>query len=724
MKAENLIKLQKANLPVPAFIVVSANTANLTQKIAGFQIGENIAVRSSFSLEDGAEKSFAGAFSSFLNVTPNQRITAVNTVFNSAKDMHTGEMLVILQKMIEADFSGVIFTSNPCGLLNEIVINVGYGLGEGVVNNETPTTSYYKNKHNDKGYYETSGKSPLLKKEQLEALFKMAQKIEKLYGKPMDIEFALKGDDIFCLQARPITALNMQNPIILDNSNIIENYPDVVCPLTADFVKTVYASAFENALSEILTKKQMVEFAPLFKQMVAENNSRMYYQAGNWYALLECLPFSKKLLTIWEEMIGINNIERENTHRSFFDKLTLGIKFIIILTKTQKQMHALDVHFKSVVEEYRSEIYTGTLKDVLKLYNIIKLDFEQKWGITLFNDLYAFIFMSLAKKYEKKVVSGIDSIESMRPVKLLREIALAQNLNDKQSIEKLKLNYINLYGDRYIEELKLESKTPRTNPELLDDMLLNSDFTLQKSAKTTNENTSLKTYIKPRFFEKKAKLGIEGREVSRLNRGRLFGLIREIFLRIGSEFAQSGIICETRDVFYLRFMEIEQIINGQKVNENELKELIEKRKATLVMHKALPTYDRLIFAGAIFDKNPQNINSVQMPKGKNTLKGVPVSGGVVTAEAIVVEKLSAEIKTKGKILVTTSTDPGWVFFIEQSAGVIAERGSLLSHTSIITRELKKPAIVALNDITRIVKTGDILELNGTTGEVKIVEKEI
>ncbi len=724
MKAENLIKLQKANLPVPAFIVVNANTQNLAQKVADFQTGKNIAIRSSFSLEDGAEKSFAGAFSSFLNVKPSERISAVKAVFDSASNMQTGEMSVILQEMIESDFSGVIFTSNPHGLLNEIVINKGCGLGEGVVNKETPTTSYYKNKHNNKGYYETSANSPLLKKEQLEALFKMAQKIEKLYAKPMDIEFAIKGDDIFCLQARPITALNMQKLTVLDNSNIIENYPDVVCPLTADFVKTVYASAYENALGEILTKKQMVEFAPLFKQMVAENNSRMYYQAGNWYALLECLPFSKKLLTIWEEMIGINNVEREHTHRSFFDKLTLGIKFIFILAKTQKQMDALDVHFKSVIEQYRAKINVGTLQDVLALYKEIKVDFEQKWGITLFNDLYAFIFMALAKKYEKKLVSGIDSIESMRPIKLLREINLAQTLNDAQSVEKLKKNYIHLYGDRYIEELKLESKTPRTNPELLDEILQNTDFTVHKSAKLLNESANSKTDIKPSFFEKKAKLGIEGREVSRLNRGRLFGLVREIFLRIGSELAQDEIICEARDVFYLRYAEIEQIIQGQNTTDENIKQRIEKRKARLTMHKALPTYDRLIFAGEIFDKTPQNINNVQTPQGKNTLQGVPVSSGVVTAQTIVVEKLSAEIDTKGKILVTTSTDPGWVFFIEQSAGVIAERGSLLSHTSIITRELKKPAVVALSDITRLVKTGDILELNGTTGEVKIIENKI
>ena len=79
--------------------------------------------------------------------------------------------------------------------------------------------------------------------------------------------------------------------------------------------------------------------------------------------------------------------------------------------------------------------------------------------------------------------------------------------------------------------------------------------------------------------------------------------------------------------------------------------------------------------------------------------------------------------TTGKILVTKSTDPGWVFLIQNAAGIIAEKGSLLSHTAIISRELHKPAIVNVKDCTQILKTGDVVKMNAETGIITVVKRK-
>ena len=71
-------------------------------------------------------------------------------------------------------------------------------------------------------------------------------------------------------------------------------------------------------------------------------------------------------------------------------------------------------------------------------------------------------------------------------------------------------------------------------------------------------------------------------------------------------------------------------------------------------------------------------------------------------------------------MVTKTTDPGWVFLIDKAAGIIAEKGSLLSHTAIITRELHKPSIVNVKDCTKILKTGDIIEMDAINGIIKIL----
>ena len=64
------------------------------------------------------------------------------------------------------------------------------------------------------------------------------------------------------------------------------------------------------------------------------------------------------------------------------------------------------------------------------------------------------------------------------------------------------------------------------------------------------------------------------------------------------------------------------------------------------------------------------------------------------------------------------TDPGWVFLIKNAVGIIAEQGSLLSHTAIISRELHKPAVVNVSNVMHILKTGDKVRINGTTGVIE------
>lgn len=712
MKAKNLTKLAEHNINVPKFIILNESHKDLTDRLEKFLPNQKVAIRSSHSTEDLKDCSNAGKFLTFLNVE-NNRIDYVNKVFEYCKTVSNGQTEVIVQEMIDSDYSGVIFTSNPQGLLNEMVVNIGCGLGDKVVDNKIDTTTYYKNKFNNRGYYETKGNSPIIKESIIEKLFELGFKIESIYGNPMDIEFAIKKDTVYCLQARPITTLKTSKTIVLDNSNISENFPGVVCPLTSDFVSTVYSVAFKDAISKICTSKQLKDFEPIVNNMVIENNSRMYYKIDNWYKLLEQLPFSTKLLEIWEEMIGINDMNYVKSKVSLFDKTTLGLKFIKIIFTTQKQMHNLDVYFKKEIENYRKRILDGNLKDTLSLYNDIKDDFGSKWGITLYNDLYAFIFMALSKKFENKIVNGIDDIESAKPIQLLKEISKALKHGDEEKINILKSKFISLYGDRYIEELKLETKTPRVNPSLLDSIITNN---INIDSKRTSE---CKT--KESFFEKYAKKGIRGREISRLNRSRLFGVVREIFIHIGKEFVNMKYINAYEDIFYLRYYEIEQaILNGS--DNVDFKCLIQERKETLKLHFELPTYDRLLFSVEPFSKYPLNVNDNCFGVVSSNLRGIPVSNGICVGEAIVIDKVNFDMDVTDKILVTKSTDPGWVFLMEKAKGVITERGSLLSHTSIVARELQKPSIVAITNITDIIKTGDVIEIDGTVGTVKILKQ--
>ena len=95
--------------------------------------------------------------------------------------------------------------------------------------------------------------------------------------------------------------------------------------------------------------------------------------------------------------------------------------------------------------------------------------------------------------------------------------------------------------------------------------------------------------------------------------------------------------------------------------------------------------------------------------------------GIVEGEVIVVKEADSNLSVKNKIIVAESTDPGWVLLIKDAKGIIVERGSILSHTAIITRELKKPSIVNVKNATRLLKDGDRVQLDAYKGIVRRID---
>ena len=280
--------------------------------------------------------------------------------------------------------------------------------------------------------------------------------------------------------------------------------------------------------------------------------------------------------------------------------------------------------------------------------------------------------------------------------------------------------YIKLYGDRSAEELKLESMTFRTNPELLARKIVqyaeNGISAGESSESERNENAEPLRGLCG-VFAKKAAMGIKNREKSRLNRSRLYGMMRSMMLKIGEELAEAKRLENPRDVFYLKYDEIERSV---KTGE-DMRLLVSERRQLYRRFEKLPAYSRLIFAEKVFDKSPENTEGMENALGTDTLFGVPCSGGRARGEVLVVDDPASCPDTAGKIIVAKMTDPGWVFLIVGAAGIIAEKGSLLSHTAIISRELGKPAVVGVDGAAHLLKNGDIVEMDGVRGTIKVLK---
>lgn len=706
------------------------------------------AVRSSCSAEDSSSHSFAGQFDTYLDVPRGEireRVKdCVCSLFNenvieymsrNSLDLHSLEMNVLVQEMVDSDVSGVLFTANPQGILNESVIIAGRGLGENVVSDRIDTTAYYYNTTDRVYYYE--GKEELLKRETVEELISLSEKICALFGSCLDIEFAVKNGECFILQARPITTVTDSHPLVFDNSNIVESYPGLSLPLTVSFVHSVYEGVFVSAGKRLLKNRgELEKLQPVFGNTVGCANGRIYYKISNWYEIINYLPFHKKFMPIWQELVGVKYKDAftASTSVSPFVRAKIyfnAVKEILCAPRNMKKLHEKFRKINSFAKEkFRTEL---TPREIFELYDLIEKRILSDWGLTLLNDTYAFLFTGLLKARLKKkmpgneaaanaYISGITNIESMKPIREMIMLAIDKDTLTDEEYEARREAYIDEFGDRAPEELKLESPTYRTDPSMLDAKIneyrQNREKLSAMEKSTRGETPAIADDLITSFLARRAAAGILHREKSRMNRSRIFGLVREAVIRLGGVYSRCGIIDEPRDVFWLALDELRNLSE----NPRAMAETVNQRKKQYSMFELLPAYSRLIFSGSEFDKNHSSVNSSKIVTDADELRGIPCSDGEVTGEAYVVENVKKVSNISDKILITKMTDPGWVFLLASAKGVISEKGSLLSHTAIISRELGIPAVVGVENLMTAVETGDIIKLDGSTGEIKIIEK--
>lgn len=748
MKAENLKILRDNGFPVPPFTVVTGSEVDLS-----FSQAETFAVRSTFEGEDTGDSSFAGQFDTLLDVPRAEVASAVEQVRKSyeketirayreallrksgeapsvvPEDHASRTAPVLVQEMLHPDMAGVAFSSNPTGLLNEIVLVVGEGLGDAVVEDRADTTTYYYNKDDALYYYETQGASPTLETGVLETLWDLVKRVEELYGRPMDIEYAVCGTEVYLLQARPITTFRGKDLIVLDSSNIVESYPDLTLPLSMSFAKEIYYEIFRALLVRATNGSSVVsELDASLRDMVAMANGRVYYRITSWYDILRLMPFSDRFIAIWQEMLGVSNKAVDSDLKVPIRTKAVMLKTILnYLQITPREMDKLSEFYETYANDLEQELDrlaraegAEKVRGLLRKYHSLKNDVIPRWDITLMNDMYAFLFTALSGKKNREQLSNLSNLASMEPAKAmnaLAETARTQGM-DSDAYRTQKEQFLSDYGDRCLGELKLETRTYRTNPELVDLYVERLSEPANTPSAPSAQNAVPSRTLNP--FVRRARIGIRNREISRLNRTRLYGFGRTIFTEIGNALYDMDLLDDPLDVFYLYIPELETYASWDRKEGADFRRRVDERKKQYEQFAELPPYTRLVYDGQIHQKQTHGLRT-DRPTAPGVMTGTGVSHGTAVGEAFVVEQPDLSMDTTGKILVTHSTDPGWVFLIQNAAGIVAEKGSLLSHTAIITRELGKPAVVGVKDATRLIQTGDTVVVDADAGTVRLSE---
>ncbi|MGW2748750.1 phosphoenolpyruvate synthase [Streptomyces sp. NPDC001450] len=316
--------------------------------------GGLVAVRSSGAEEDGTEHSFAGQFDSFLNVSGLDQVTAhVRRCWASGFSERslryraqrglppaTGGVAVIVQRMVPADRSGVLFTADPtAGRTDRHVVSAVHGLGEGLVSGAVDADTVVldattgvplstvigdKQERYDAGTGPGCEVSPVadedrkalsLTADDLARLHAVGVRATEHYGTPQDIEWAVADGTLWVLQSRPITALGTVSDSapepegelrIWDNSNIIESFSGVVSPLTYSFAADTYAKVYESYARALGVRgeklREVQEWTP---HLLGYVHGRVYYNLHHWYRMVRLAPLYPLGRRVLEKSLGV-----------------------------------------------------------------------------------------------------------------------------------------------------------------------------------------------------------------------------------------------------------------------------------------------------------------------------------------------------------------------------------------------------------------------------------
>jgi pyruvate,water dikinase len=743
-----------------------------------FKLANTFAVRSSVTSEDGAKYSFAGLFHTSLNVEIEQLELAILQGIRSLHHFNvleysrlqkiepqTNNLALVIQEMVDASSSGIAFTMNPTGNFNDVLISCAFGCGEGVVNNTSEITNYLINRQNGLSFKEQT-EAAVLTENQRKEILKSCLEIEKKMGAPQDIEFSFdKNSNLKILQSRPITTIDLHNLKIVDNTNIVESYPGITMPLTFSFARNGYQQVFTGAARLFnVSESKIKEIEPQLSNMITHVHGRIYYNLHNWYKLMQMVIASQNSMQAWETLIGVKMKSQQFSAFSVFKKIKTVFTSLSLFIRFNKIVRNFYANFE--LEYLKLRQYTDALNknkpsvfEVFTFYIQMSDRLFKHWAPTLLNDFFTFKFYDLLNKmiasygFSKEetitndLLCGMPGVESEMLIvellklkeKIISDKALSllfcksntTILSEMPLAFKTDLNqFVAKYGDRTLEELKLETPNFRMNPEALIDLLKsqlhnqNTPETLAKKqlqirlaaeirVKERQKKFALKNLLY-KFILKHTRATITNRENMRIRRTRSYGAVKELFAYIAEEMVEKQVIDKKTDVFYLS---VEQLSDYCLLGKTEqLKTFIANKKQEFTLFETDFLPDRMVFNG---DFPP--VRSVRQMSAtySNILFGTSISKGMLSGETIVLEKPDYTQSVEGKILVTRMTDPAWVFLMTRAAGLISEKGSPLSHTAIVGRELGIPVLIGVDNATTLLPSGTTILMNCNEGFVEI-----
>jgi len=690
-KAAALFELEAAGFRVPEFELAPSDLGGLPRIIA--RLGFPLAVRSSASVEDGRGHSFAGQFESFLNLTTlaeveaaveacRQSVKATGVIHYCEKhaiDPATVRMSVIVQRMIQPALAGVAFTVNPTTGTEKVTIEVCEGLADGLLAGNRAALPI---------------DHPLFQQHFAE-ITETAQRIQRYFGAPQDIEFAIAEEVLYILQSRPITRIGFP-PDIGEWTNADFRDGGVSATVCTPLMWSLYDFIWDRTLKDCLRDIRLFE-----KDFQA---GRMFFGRPYWNlgAVKRCvakIPGFVEREFDEDLSVQINYPDAGLRTPVTFQTIVRAIPTILALPRffrrQQREAEQLIQEFSGI--EQRWESTSGDVEASFR--ELIERDYFQVEN-TYFRTIYA---VSLAKLDLKDsfpdcdyslLVAALPDLQHMAPLRKMREMAARGDRDVTSLIREFRHQCrfgIDIRHPRWDEDAEFVQ-------ELLDQLPAAAGSDPRPAYEQVRSATVARLpWWRRRAFQRKLNrlrkfvwLREELRDIS----SRMYYLIRRHVLEIASRRELGDAI------FFQTFQEIFRDDRGAIGSRRDIYESYRNFQAPNEI-------------GARF--------SYQSECPSGALMGIGASGGKVTGVARVARTVHEALRAEpGSILICPFTEPGWTPVLDRVAGVVTETGGQLSHAAVICREYGIPAVLGVVNATDRIRDGSRIEVNGFEGFVTIL----
>jgi phosphohistidine swiveling domain-containing protein len=777
---------------------VAAEIRAAYQQLA--QGGETtVAVRSSATAEDLPEASFAGQQETFLNVRgADALMEAVRACWASlwtARAMayrkrqgiapETVSLAVVVQRMVEAEAAGMIFTADPVsGRRERVVINAAWGLGEAVVGGQvTPDTLvvekasgrvisretadkevmtvYMEDGTAERAVSKEKRREAVLSDEAAAELARYGVVIEDHYGAPQDIEWALSGGELFIVQARPIT--NLPSPPFEDvrweppypgsawwRRQVVENLPEPLSPL---FDELYLREGLELSIDAVISffgmgNLSLEDFAdrPFFTSINGYAYSRANYKF-NWRTIPMTLRvtvdefrimFGHEMLTYWREQAlpsYLRSIERwkavdvANTPE---ERLLDGVRELALADALYWFACALMIARAKITDALLGRFLTTAAP-----------------GRSLTSGMFLRGFPSPTVDAETELEGLAEQVRASDELRALAAATPAADLPEAlkrtpagQAWLEAFARYLDRYGHQVYNldfvvptqaddplpvllSLKEMAQRPGRDPRARQQSIVAERDTL------VEETVRSLDLLRRRLF--RVLLGWAqrfgpDREQALFYMGAGWPTLRQLALELGQRLVENGSLLAAGDIFFLETSEIAAAIAARAVGEarpelaRQARERRELREARKKLHPPPVVPPGHKLHFGPFDMSAWETQRRNEPVGA-ILQGFAVSPGQVSAPASVIRSPADFLQMEpGTVLVCPTTTPAWTPLFSQARGLVTDVGGVLAHGSIVAREYGIPAVLGTGIATTRIRSGQTISVDGDAGTVTLLDR--